>query len=109
MYETTKALILREVRYKESDRILTVLTAEDGKRTLKARGALRKGSKTAAATQQLTFSELTLFENRGRATVNEGVILEPFEGLRADFLWHHSSTCRMPKAVWSMCAPLRVS
>ena len=52
MYETTKALILREVRYKESDRILTVLTDTDGKRTLKARGALRKGSKMAAATQQ---------------------------------------------------------
>ena len=40
MFETTKALILREVRYKESDRILTVLTDTDGKRTLKARGAL---------------------------------------------------------------------
>ena len=85
MYETTKALILREVRYKESDRILTVLTAGEGKRTLKARGALRKGSKSAAATQQLTFSELTVFENRGRATVSEGVVLEAFEGLRADF------------------------
>ena len=85
MFETTKALILREVRYKESDRILTVLTDTDGKRTLKARGALRKGSKMAAATQQLTFSELTLFENRGRATVNEATLLEPFEGLRADF------------------------
>ena len=47
MFETTKALILREVRYKESDRILTVLTDTDGKRTLKARGALRKGSKTS--------------------------------------------------------------
>ena len=85
MFETTKALIPREVRYKESDRILTVLTDKDGKRTLKARGALRKGSKMAAATQQLTFSELTLFENRGRATINEASILEPFEGLRADF------------------------
>ena len=85
MFETTRALILREVRYKESDRILTVLTDTDGRRTLKARGALRKGSKMAAATQQLTFSELTVFQNRGRGTVNEAVILEPFEGLRADF------------------------
>ena len=85
MYETTRGLILREVRYKESDRILTVLTDTEGKRTLKARGALRKSSKTAAATQQLTFSELTVFENRGYATVNEASVLEPFDGLRADF------------------------
>ena len=85
MFETTRGLILREVRYKEADRILTVLTDTDGKRTLKARGALRKGSKTAAATQQLTFSELTLFGNKGRWTVNEAAVLEPFQGLREDF------------------------
>lgn len=78
-------LILREVRYKEADRILTVLTAERGKLTVKARGALRKSSKIGAATQQLTFSELTLFENGGKLTVNEAVIKEPFEGLRKKF------------------------
>ena len=65
MFKTTKGLILREVKYKEADRILTVLTEDMGKITVKARGALRKGSKTAAATQLLAFSELTMFENRG--------------------------------------------
>ena len=50
MFTTTNALVLREVRYKEADRILTLLTSTDGKITVKARGALRKGSKTAAAT-----------------------------------------------------------
>ena len=84
MFLTTDALILREVRYKEADRILTLLTAAEGKLTVKARGALRKGSKIAAATQQLTYSELTLFGNRGRWTVNEGAIREPFTGLRED-------------------------
>ncbi len=84
MYETMRGLILREVRYKESDRILTVLTDKEGILTMKARGALRKGSKTAAATQQLTWSELTVFENKGYRTVSEGVILEAFSGLRED-------------------------
>ncbi len=84
MYETIRGLILREVRYKESDRILTVLTDKEGKCTMKARGALRKSSKSAAATQMLTFSELTVFENKGRRTVSEGVILEGFPGLRED-------------------------
>lgn len=84
MFETTKALILREVRYKEADRILTLLTAEQGKLTAKARGALRKGSKTAASTQQLTYSELTLFFNKGKWTANEGVVIEGFSGLRGD-------------------------
>ena len=84
MFLTTDALILREVRYKEADRILTLLSASEGKLTVKARGALRKGSRTGACTQQLTYSELTLFGNRGKWTVNEGVIKEPFSGLRED-------------------------
>ena len=75
---------MREVRYKEADRILTVLTAERGKITVKARGALRKGSRMAAASQSLCFSEFTLFGNRGRWTANEGVCLEQFLGLRED-------------------------
>ena len=82
MFLTTDALVLREVRYKEADKILTLMSSTDGKLTVKARGALRKGSKSAAATQQLTYSELTLFGNRGKWTVNEGVIKEPFDGLR---------------------------
>lgn len=82
MFLTTKGLVLREVRYKEADRILTILTESDGKITAKARGALRKSSRTAAATQQLTWSELTLFGNRGKWTVNEGSVLEGFSGLR---------------------------
>ena len=84
MYETIQALVLREVRYKESDRIIDLLTRQHGKMSAKARGALRKGSKTAAATQQLTYSELTLFFNKGKWTVNEGTVLEAFGGLRTD-------------------------
>ncbi len=84
MFKTVKALVLREVRYKEADRILTLLSAEEGKFTAKARGALRKSSRTGAATQQLTYAEMTLFANKGKWTVNEASVLEPFEGLRAD-------------------------
>ena len=84
MFQTTKGLVLREVRYKEADRILTILTETEGKITAKARGALRKSSRSAAATQQLTWSELTLFGNRGKWTVNEGSVIEGFAGLRND-------------------------
>ena len=46
MFQTTKGLILREVRYKESSRILTILTETEGKITAQARGALRKTSRS---------------------------------------------------------------
>ena len=41
---STQGLVLREVNYREADKILTVLTAEGGMRTVKARGCRRKGS-----------------------------------------------------------------
>ena len=84
MFKTTNGLILREVRYKEADRILTVLTPDEGKITVNARGALRKGSRTGAATQLLTFSELTLFNNKGRWSLNEASTIEEFKELRSD-------------------------
>ncbi len=84
MFQTTKGLILREVRYKEADRILTILTESEGKLSAKARGALRKSSRTGAATQMLTWSDLTLFNNRGKWQVNEGSVIEGFPGLRED-------------------------
>lgn len=84
MYSDVRALILREVRYKETDRILTLFTAENGKQTVKAPGAVSKKSKIAAATQQLTYSELTLYERQGYRNVKEAVTLEAFQGLRKD-------------------------
>ncbi len=84
MFAGTRGLVLREVRYKEADLILTVLTEDRGKLTVKARGALRKGSRLGAASQALCWSEFTLFGNRGRWTADEGSTLEQFLGLRED-------------------------
>ena len=82
MYVTTTGLVLRETEYKESSKILTVLTASHGKITVTAKGARRRGSKTAAATQFLACAEMTLFHNRGRWTLTEARPVELFEGLR---------------------------
>jgi len=84
MYITTQALVLRETAYKESDKILTVLTAEGGKRTVKAQGCRRKGSALAAVSQLLAWSDMTLFEYRDYFTLREGNTLEEFRGLRGD-------------------------
>ena len=84
MYKTTRALVLREVKYKEADKILTVLTDSDGKLTVKARGALRKSCKYGAAAQLLSCSEMTLFGNRGKWSLNEASVIEQFLPLRED-------------------------
>jgi len=84
MFKTTRALVLRETKYKEADKILTVLTEDEGKLTVSARGVMRRGSRIAAACQLLTFSEMTLFENRGKWCVQEAQTVEQFLGLRED-------------------------
>ena len=85
MYKTTRALVLREVKYKEADKILTVLTETDGKLTVKARGALRKSSRCGAAAQALCYSEMTLFGSAGgKWTLDEAETLEQFLPLRND-------------------------
>jgi len=84
MHITTQGLVLREVDYKESDKILTILTPDRGKVTVKARGCRRKGSRLAAASQLLAYSELTLFEYRDHFTMNEADPRQQFLNLRAD-------------------------
>ena len=74
--------MLREVKYKESDKILTVLTQDEGKMTVKARGALRRGCKYAAASQVLAYSDMTFFGTRGKWTINEAQTIEQFLPLR---------------------------
>lgn len=81
--KVVNALILRETRYKEADKILTILSAENGKQTVRARGCMRKGSRLSVGCQLFCFSELTLFENRVGATADEASPINMFLGLRS--------------------------
>ena len=86
MYLTTRGLVLRTTEYKETDRILTVLTAEDGLLTLKARGVRSNRSKLKGACQLLTYAEFTVSEARGFRFVSEATAIEMFAGLRNDIV-----------------------
>ena len=84
MHIVTQGLVLRETNYKETDKILTVLTREGGKRTVKARGCRRRNSPLAASAQLLVWSDMTLFEYRDYISLNEAEALELFWGVRRD-------------------------
>ena len=84
MLMKTKALVLRDVSYKESDRMLTLLTQDRGKMSASARGSRKKGSPIAAGTQLLCWSELVLYEYRGRWSVKEAAVERQFRGVRLD-------------------------
>ncbi len=84
MYMTIQALVLRVTDYNDKDALLTLLTANHGKLTVKARGLRRKNSPLIAPCQLLALAEFTLFEYRSMYTVNEAHSLELFQGLRRD-------------------------
>ena len=84
MHLTTQGIVLREVAYKESDKILTVLTEELGKVTVSARGSRKKGGGISAAAQMLVWSEMTLYEYRQRWGLKEAVTNREFRGVREE-------------------------
>ena len=84
MYLTIQALVLRATAYNDTDSLLTVLTNDRGKLTIKARGLRRKNSHLVAPCQLLAFGEFTLFEYRGMYTINEARSIELFTHLRRD-------------------------
>lgn len=84
MYLTIQAIVLRVADYNDRDALLTVLTRNHGKLTVKARGLRRKNSPLVAPCQLLAYGEFTLFEYRGQYTVNEAHSIELFTPLRRD-------------------------
>ena len=84
MHLKIQALVLRVTDYKDRDALLTLLSPNHGKLTVKARGLRRKNSPLVAPCQLLGFGEFTLFEYRGQYTVNEAYSIELFQNLRRD-------------------------
>lgn len=84
MHITTNALVLRAVDYRESDKILTLFTREQGKLTASARGCRKKGSAIAAGCQLLAWSEMVLYDYQGRWAVREAATQRLFQGVRDD-------------------------
>lgn len=84
MYLTTRGLVLRITDYNDRDALLTILTPNNGKLLVKARGLRRKNSPLVAPCQLLAYGDYTLFDSGGRYTINEAASVELFQGLRKD-------------------------
>ena len=84
MYLKVQGLVLRITPYKDNDALLTVLTNQYGKLTVKARGLRRKNSPLVAPCQLLAFGEFMLFEYKGMYTINEAASIQLFQNLRND-------------------------
>lgn len=81
----TKGIVTKVVNYSESDKILTVITADQGKIQVFCKGAQSKKSAFLASTEFLAFSEFVLYEGTtDMYRISSAEIIEVFYNLRID-------------------------
>ena len=84
MQTVTDALVLRERKLDEQDRLLTLLSADRGIITAYAKGAGRMKGSMAGATELLCYSHFVLFQNRERCFADKAEADTLFFGIRGD-------------------------
>ena len=80
----TEAIILRTRPLGEADKILTLLTRDEGKVSAAARGARRPRSRLLGGSQVFTFGRFALFRRQGLHSLSQVEIIESFRPLRED-------------------------
>ena len=83
MQINTDGLIIREQSIGESDRLVTVLTREQGILRAFVRGAKAMKSRSASSTQLLCYSRLSIYEGREKYIIDEAEPLRIFFDLKS--------------------------
>ena len=81
MLLTTTGLILREVAYGESDKLLTVLTPDQGKITVTAKGVRSFRNHYMSTAQLMCYNEFVLYQRGDRWWMKEVAVVEGFAPL----------------------------
>ena len=84
MQINTDGLIIREQSIGESDRLVTVLTREQGILRAFVRGAKAMKSRSASSTQLLCYSRLSIYEGREKYIIDDAQPIQVFFDLRSD-------------------------
>lgn len=81
----TDGLVIRHADYGDYDRMLTIITPGHGRIEAVARGCRRLKSPLVNASELFTSGEFTLYEGKGRVSVEMCQISESFYPLRSDY------------------------
>jgi DNA repair protein RecO (recombination protein O) len=81
---TAPGLVIKEQSIGESDRLITVLTAQYGLVRAFSRGAKKTKSKKLSATALMAYSDFTFNKTRDSFSVEEAMVKEVFFQLRND-------------------------
>lgn len=85
MNKNTRVLVLKDMDYREKDKIVTLLAENDGKMAAVARGVKKPSSSMRGCVQPFCYSELQLHRGKGElGTITQGKILDFFGRARLD-------------------------
>ena len=84
MDEKYNAICIRSVLWRESDKLLTLFTLENGKVDCVVRGAMSPKSKWRFACEPFSFCEYVLTEKLGKKTLTEATQIDGFYDIRYD-------------------------
>ena len=85
MDSIVKGLVIRASEYKESDKLLTLLTLEKGKIVVKARGVKKQTSKLKPYCQSFCFADFELADSHGTYVLTGVNLIDSFFDLTTDF------------------------
>jgi len=84
MDEKYNAICIRSVLWRESDKLVTLFTLENGKVDCVVRGAMSPKSKWRFAAEPFSFCEYVLKERAGKKTLAEATQIDGFFDIRYD-------------------------
>ena len=95
--EKTKGVIIKSIDYKENDKLIWAYCEELGKITFIAKGVKKSKSKNLALTLPLCFADYIFFKGRNLYNLQEGKIINSFQGLldNLDKLTYSSYICEL--------------
>ena len=82
MQTEVKGLVIRSVDLKESDRLITIFTEEQGAVTALARGARTLKSRKMSSTMQFCYGTFVLYGQSDKYWVKEASLIESFFNIR---------------------------
>lgn len=80
-----KGIVIKEISYKDNDKIITLLTDSLGKISCIARGAKKNNSPILANSQYLVYSEFILYKSSNFYYINSANVINTFYNFRIDF------------------------
>ncbi len=82
MYKKTEGIILKEIKFKETSKILTILTPHHGKISAIARGVYRPKSQMVGTTQPFAYNKFILFKGRNFYYITQIDPIESYYSIR---------------------------